>query len=43
MLLDAILREAYLHPTGEKLAPAALKELPENLKKFFLGTRGFQK
>ena len=37
MLLDAILLEAYLHPTEERMAPGPLKELPENLKKFFRG------
>jgi arsenate reductase len=37
MLLDAILRDAYLHPTGEKLAATRLRELPENIKKFFRG------
>lgn len=40
MLLDAILRNAYLHPNGERVAPAPLKALPENLRKFF---RGFRK
>jgi hypothetical protein len=39
MLLDAILRDAYLHPTGEKLARTSIKELPENLKRFFHGSR----
>jgi hypothetical protein len=39
MLLDAILREAYLHSTEEKLEPTPLKRLPENLKKFFRGVR----
>jgi hypothetical protein len=38
MLLDAILRDAYLHP-GERLAPAPLKELPANLQKFFNAAR----
>ena len=38
MLLDAILRDAYLHP-GERLALLPFKELPENLKKFFRGAR----
>jgi len=37
MLLDAILRDAYFHPTGEKRVPTRLRELPENLKKFFRG------
>jgi hypothetical protein len=39
MLLDAILRDAYLHPNGERLAPTPLRELPENLQKFFSGVR----
>jgi len=39
MLLDAILRESYLHPGGEQCAPTPLKELPENLRKFFNGRR----
>jgi hypothetical protein len=43
MLQDAILRDAYLHPTGEKLAPTPLKELPENLKRFFRGVRDDRK
>jgi hypothetical protein len=37
MLLDAILRDAYLHPNGERLAPTTLGDLSENLKKFFRG------
>jgi hypothetical protein len=43
MFLDAILREAYLHPTPEKLEPTPLKDLPENLKKFFRGVRDGRK
>jgi hypothetical protein len=43
MLLDAILREAYLRPTQEKLEPKPLKELPENLKRFFRGIRDGRK
>lgn len=37
MLLDAILREAYLHPSGETVRPEPLEALPENLRKFFQG------
>jgi arsenate reductase len=43
MLLDAILRDAYLHPTGEKIPPTPLKRLPENLKKYFRGVRAGRK
>jgi hypothetical protein len=38
MLLDAILREAYVHP-GNGLSPQPLQDLPENLKGFFRGNR----
>jgi hypothetical protein len=37
MLLDAILRDAYLHPTGERRVPMRLRELSDNLRKFFRG------
>jgi hypothetical protein len=37
MLLDAILRAAYLHPDGVKVIPEPIKDLPENLKRFFQG------
>ena len=37
MLLDAILRDAYLHPGGEKELHAPLKDLPGNLERFFAG------
>jgi hypothetical protein len=37
LLLDAILRAAYLHPDGVKLIPEPIKDLPENLKRFFQG------
>jgi hypothetical protein len=43
MLLDAILREAYLHPTEVELAPRPLTMLSENLHRFFQGTRAAQK
>jgi hypothetical protein len=39
MLLDAILRDACLHPAGERLLPTALQQLPDNLKQFFGGLR----
>lgn len=39
MLLDAILRDAYLHASGDKQTPAPLRELPENLRRFFEGVR----
>jgi hypothetical protein len=39
MLLDAILRDAYLHPSGGKVLPEPLETLPENMKKFFEGVR----
>jgi hypothetical protein len=40
MLLDAILRVAYLHPSDGRSLPKPLESLPENLKKFFQGVRG---
>ena len=40
MLLDAILRDAYLHPSDGRFLPKPLETLPENLKKFFQGVRG---
>ena len=39
MILDAILREAYLHPAGEAKPVPPLTELPENMKRFFKGIR----
>lgn len=39
MILDAILREAYTRPAGDREAPRPLEEVPENLKRFFHGTK----
>lgn len=37
MLVNAILRDAYLHTGGKREDPMPLAELPENLKDFFQG------
>ena len=39
MLVDALLRDAYLHADGRREDPAPLDEVPENLKAFFRGAR----
>jgi hypothetical protein len=39
LLLDAILRDSYLHPNVERLAPTELRNLPDNLKRFFRRVR----
>jgi hypothetical protein len=39
LLVDALLRQAYLHPEGRKERPAALGDLPDNLKTFFRSAR----
>lgn len=39
MLVDAILREAYLHPDGVRHVPEPLQELPENLARYFEGVK----
>jgi len=35
LLLDAILRDAYLHPSGTREVPPPFDALPENLERFF--------
>jgi hypothetical protein len=37
LLVDALLREAYVHPDGRREDPAPMTDLPENLKAFFQG------
>lgn len=37
MLVDAILRDAYVHPGGQREDPLPLATLPENLEDFFQG------
>jgi len=37
MVIDAILRAAYLHPDGVNVVPKPIKDLPENLIRFFHG------
>jgi hypothetical protein len=39
LLLDAILREVYLHEASPRRLPSALETLPENLRKFFKGVQ----
>ncbi len=39
LLLDAILRDAYVHPSAAKVTPVPLAALPVNLKTFFAGVR----
>jgi hypothetical protein len=39
MMLDAILRDAYLHLGGERLLPAAIPRVSDNLRRFFRGLR----
>lgn len=39
MLVDALLREAYVHSGGSRLEPAPIPDVPENLKAFFRNAR----